>query len=203
MTSIEKPFNCGVCQDNVDMANGEPMACRQCIYKNVRCAVPFVQLTSHERDPNSLKTFQEASDIKLAEVIKGHLGLSMGLSFDMLTKENQIVIGKRLELILGIVANGALVPLIDCTLNERDVKELASNRGIIARERVDMKDSKWKENMSTLTADKTNEVKRGELGSASEREEQRQRENGDSYSRLAEADKVIHSRKLMEMTRGS
>ena len=44
---------------------------------------------------------------------------------------------------------------------------------------------------------------RAEHGSARDREEQRQRENGDSYSRLAEADKVIHSRKLMEMTRGS
>ena len=126
----------------------------------MRCAVPFVKLTSHETDPSSIKTFQEDSDIKLAEVIKGHLGLSMGLSFDMLTKENQTMIGKRLELILGIVANGPLVSLIDCTLNDRDVMELASNRGIMDRGTLnDLIDSEWEQNMGTISELITNEVK--------------------------------------------
>ena len=73
----------------------------------------------------SSKIFQEGPDIKLAEHIMGHLGLSRELPFDMLTRDDQMMIGNRLELILGIVANGALVSLIDCTLNGSDVKGLA------------------------------------------------------------------------------
>ena len=108
----------------------------------------------------SSEVFQEGPDIKLAELIMGHLGLSRELPFDMQTKEDQMMIGNRLELILGIVANGALVSLIDCTLNGSDVKELASIRGITSSScSIDMNDSKWKHNVRcTIPEDKMNEV---------------------------------------------
>ena len=76
------------------------------------------------------KSTQEDSDIKLAKQIKGQLGLSSDIPFDMLTNERKEVVGSRIELILGIVANGALVSLINCTLKDSDVKILASMRGI-------------------------------------------------------------------------
>ena len=108
----------------------------------------------------SSKVFQEGPDIKLADHIMGHLGLSRELPFDMQTKEDQMMIGNRLELILGIVANGALVSLIDCTLNGSDVKELASIRGITSSScSIDMNDSEWKHNVRcTIPEDKMNEV---------------------------------------------
>ena len=108
----------------------------------------------------SSEVFQEGPDIKLANHILGHLGLSRELPFDMQTKEDQMMIGNRLELILGIVANGALVSLIDCTLNGSDVKELASIRGITSSScSIDMNDSKWKHNVRcTIPEDKMNEV---------------------------------------------
>ena len=52
---------------------------------------------------SSFKQIQEDSDIKIAQHIMGHLGLSSELPFDMLTKDNKIMIGNRLELILGMV----------------------------------------------------------------------------------------------------
>ena len=109
---------------------------------------------------SSSKAFQEDPDIKFAEHIMEHLGLSRELPFDMLTKDDQMMIGNRLELILGIVANGALVSLIDCTLNGSDVKELASIRGITSgRCLIDMNDLKWKQNVRcTFPEDKMNQV---------------------------------------------
>ena len=88
----------------------------------------------------------------------GHLGLSSELTYDTLTKDNKIMIGKRLELILGLVANGELVSLMDCTLNGRDVIELASIR--IARgSSIDLNDSKRKHNTGTISEAKITEVK--------------------------------------------
>ena len=75
---------------------------------------------------------EEESDIKLARNIMDHLGLSGNTSFDMLAKENQGAVGSRLELILGIVANGALVSLINSVLNDSDVEDLASMKGMLA-----------------------------------------------------------------------
>ena len=73
---------------------------------------------------------ESESDIKLAKDIMSHLGLSENNPFDTLSKDDQAVVGNRLELILGIVANGALVPLVNCILNDREVGKLAMLRGI-------------------------------------------------------------------------
>ena len=75
------------------------------------------------------KPSEEESDITLTETIMKHLGLGHGNktmeNFEMISKERQATIGSRLELILGIVANGALVSLINSILNESDVEDLA------------------------------------------------------------------------------
>jgi len=133
-------------------------------------------------DQSSYKTFQEDSDIKVAELIKGHLGLSSELSFDMLTKENQIMIGRRLELILGIVANGALVSLIDCTLNGKDVMELASIR-IERGSSIDLNDSKRNENAGSISEGKINEFKM-EDGYLSPEIKHKSRQDNESPRRL-------------------
>ena len=52
---------------------------------------------------SSSKAFQEDPGIKFAEHIMEHLGLSRELPFDMLTKDDEMMIGNRLELILGMV----------------------------------------------------------------------------------------------------
>ena len=78
------------------------------------------------------KSDEEESDIKLAETIMKQLGLSGNTSFDMLAEESQVAVGNRLELILGIVANGALVSLINSILNVSDVEDLVSMKGIFA-----------------------------------------------------------------------
>ena len=110
--------------------------------------------THSNKDKNSLNLLQEDSDIKLAELIMGQLGLSCDLTFDLLTKENQILVGNRLELILGIVGSGALVSLINTILNDSDVKKLASMRGIIAKGSLhDLNDSQCPENVSTIIED--------------------------------------------------
>ena len=86
------------------------------------------------KSPQLSKPFEEEFDIKLAQTIIDHLGLSGNTSFDMLAKENQATVGSRLELILGIVANGALVSLINSILNDSDVEDLASMKGILTPE---------------------------------------------------------------------
>ena len=77
------------------------------------------------------KSLQEESDIKLAKSIMDHLGLSENISFDVLANESQVAVGSRLELILGIVANGALVPLVNNILNDSDVEDLVSMKGML------------------------------------------------------------------------
>lgn len=85
--------------------------------------------TSRRRLPSS--SHVEQSDIKLAKSIASHLGLSDGaMSFDALSRDDQALVGRRLELILGIVANGALVPLLNLVLNDRDVRKLTMMRGL-------------------------------------------------------------------------
>ena len=107
-----------------------------------------------EGETNSFKPVEEDSDIKLANHIMRHLGLSSDIPFDTLTEDNQTLAGNRLELILGIVGSGALVSLINCILNDSDVKKLASMRGFIAKESLlDLNVSKLPENMSIVCRD--------------------------------------------------
>ena len=71
------------------------------------------------------------SDIKVARNIMDNVGLSGNVPFDMLAKDSQAAVGHRLQQILGIVAGGSLVPLISNTLDDSDVKKLASMRGLL------------------------------------------------------------------------
>ena len=70
-----------------------------------------------KKDSISLNTSHEDSDIKLAELIMTHLGLTSDLPFEKLTIDNQILVGNRLGQILGIVGSGAMVSLINYTLS--------------------------------------------------------------------------------------
>ena len=110
-------------------------------------------------ETNSVKPLEEKSDIKLANHIMKHLGLSSDTPFDMLTKDNQILVGNRLELILGIVGSGALVSLMNCILTDSDVKMLASMRGFIAKGSLgDLNATKLPENTSIIKEDDQRDI---------------------------------------------
>ena len=71
-------------------------------------------------------------DVKLANNIKFHLGLSGNTSFDMLPEESRESIGDRLKLILRMVASGALLSLMSSILSGSDIRKSAVLSGIVA-----------------------------------------------------------------------
>ena len=105
----------------------------------------------------SLGPLQKDSDIKLAKLIMRHLGLSSDFPFEKLTIDNQIVVGNRLGLILGIVGGGAIVSLINYTLSNSDVESLATMRGINSKESLDEYNG-GNDNLRTIDEDDTFEA---------------------------------------------